>query len=145
MDFFIPGDGRWDISYVAIDCPTIPGSNGKVQLRFQGSNPWYIKLQARNTKVPTAGIEVMVKDKYHCLTRKPDNFFVGSGLGKFSTPLHVRLTAITGEQVETSIPDIKNDVSYPTNVQYKGINGGSKYWPKLLLTVMFILGAMPVN
>ena len=51
MDFFIPGDGRWKISYVAIDCPTIPGRKGNVQLRFQGSNPWYIKLQARNTKL----------------------------------------------------------------------------------------------
>lgn len=51
MDFFIRGDGRWKISYVAIDCPTISGRNGKIQLRFQGSNPWYIKLQARNTKL----------------------------------------------------------------------------------------------
>ncbi|KAJ7323483.1 hypothetical protein OS493_031408 [Desmophyllum pertusum] len=127
LDFYLNGDGRWKISYVAIDCPTKPGSDGKVQLRFQGSNAWYIKLQARNTKVPTAGIEVKVKDKWHCLKRKPDNYFVGTGLGEFSTPLHVRLTAITGEQVETSIPEIKDNFSFPTSVQFKGINnGGSK-------------------
>ncbi|KAL9952158.1 hypothetical protein ACROYT_G039371 [Oculina patagonica] len=125
IDFFIPGDGRWKISYVAIDCPTISGSDGKIQLRFQGSNPWYIKLQTRNTKVPTAGIEVLVNGMYHCLTRQTDNFFVGMGLGKFPTPMKVRLTAITGEQVVTTIPEIKNDVSFPTSVQYKGINGGS--------------------
>ncbi|KAM7428370.1 hypothetical protein ABFA07_020644 [Porites harrisoni] len=122
MDFFIPGDGRWKISYVAIDCPTIPGRKGNVQLRFQGSNPWYIKLQARNTKVPAAGIEALVNGKYRCLSRVTDNFFVGMGLGKFSFPLRVRLTAITGEQIETVIPDITNNFSFPSNVQFKGIN-----------------------
>jgi len=126
IDFFIPGDGRWKINYKAIDCPTIPGANGKIQFRFQGSHVWYIKLQARNTKVPTAGIEVIVKNKYHCLTRQSDNFFVGTNLGKFSTPLRVRLTSITGEQVETTIRQIKNGVSFPSGVQFKGIKSGSK-------------------
>ncbi|KAL9952159.1 hypothetical protein ACROYT_G039372 [Oculina patagonica] len=121
LDLYKQGDGRWKISYKAIDCPTIPGSDGKIQLRFQGSNPWYIKLQARNTKVPTAGIEVLVNGKYHCLARQTDNFFVGTGLGKFSTPLKVRLTAINGKQVETTISEIRNDVSFPTSVQYKGM------------------------
>jgi len=76
--------------------------------------------------VPTAGIEVIVKDKYHCLTRVSDNFFVGSGLGKFSIPLRVRLTSITGEQVDTTIGEIKNDVSFPSGVQFKGIKSGSE-------------------
>ena len=116
MDFFIPGDGRWKINWIAIDCPTIPGSNGNIQLRFQGSNPWYIKLQARNTRIPTAGIEALVNGKYHCLTRQADNFFVGTGLDKFSVPLRVRLTAITSEQVglpkiARSLPKIIRSVS----------------------------------
>ena len=51
MDLFKLGDGRWDISFVAIDCPTVPGEEGNIQLRFQGSNPWYIKLQVRNAKL----------------------------------------------------------------------------------------------
>lgn len=64
----------------------------------------------------------MVNGKYRCLSRVTDNFFVGMGLGKFSVPLRVRLTAITGEQIETVIPDIRNDFSFPSNVQFKGIN-----------------------
>jgi len=32
VDFFIPGDGRWTISYVAVDCPTLPGRHGKIHL-----------------------------------------------------------------------------------------------------------------
>ncbi|KAK2567534.1 C-type mannose receptor 2 [Acropora cervicornis] len=123
VDFFIPGDGRWTISYVAVDCPTLPGRHGKIHLRFQGSNTWYIKLQTRNTKVPTAGIEVLVRGKYYCLTRVNDNFFIGMGLGRLSIPLRVRLTAITGEQLHASVPAIKNDVSFASEVQYQGING----------------------
>ena len=68
----------------------------------------------------------MVKKKYYCLTRHDDNFFVGTNLGKFSTPLSVRLIAITGEQVETTIREIKNDVSISSRVQFKGIKSGSE-------------------
>ena len=68
----------------------------------------------------------MVNNKYHCLARQIDNFFVGDGLGKFSKPLRVRLTAITGEQVETTIRDIKNGVNFPSGVQFKGIKSGSE-------------------
>ena len=78
------------------------------------------------SRVPTAGIEVLVNGKYHCLTRVNDNFFVGTRLGKIPTPLRVRLTAITGEQVVTTISEIKNDFSFSSAVQYKGIKGGSK-------------------
>ncbi|KAL9952114.1 hypothetical protein ACROYT_G039321 [Oculina patagonica] len=53
-DLYIPGDGRWEIKTKAIDCPTVSGKNGNIMFRFTGSNPWYVKLQARNTKVPVA-------------------------------------------------------------------------------------------
>jgi len=49
-DLYIPGDGRWDIETKAIDCPTVPGKDGNIMFRFTGSNPWYVKLQARNIK-----------------------------------------------------------------------------------------------
>ena len=35
----------------AIECPTVPGKDGNIQLRFSGSDNWYIKLQARNSKL----------------------------------------------------------------------------------------------
>jgi len=49
-DLYIPGDGRWEIETKAIDCPTVPGQEGNIMFRFTGSNPWYVKLQARNIK-----------------------------------------------------------------------------------------------
>lgn len=83
-------------------------------------------------RVPTAGIEVLVRGKYHCLTRVNDNFFVGMGLGRLSVPLRVRLTAITGEQLHTTVPAIKNDVTFASEVQYQGINGASELSEKIL-------------
>ena len=67
-----------------------------------------------------------VNGKYRCLTRLPDNFFEGRNLGKVSFPLRVRLTSITGQQVETTIPRLQNGVNFQSNVQYKGIKSGSK-------------------
>ena len=45
MDFAENKDGRWDISIQAVQCPV--GDN-KLQYAFQGSNPWYLKLQVSN-------------------------------------------------------------------------------------------------
>ena len=72
-------------------------------------------------------MEVLVNNRFHCLTRVRDNFFVGMRLGRFQTPLRVRLTSVSGEQVEALIPDIKDDVSFPASVQFAGINGGGKF------------------
>lgn len=75
-------------------------------------------------RIPTAGMELLVNGRYHCMKRVSDNFFIASGLGKMGTPLSVRLTAINGYQVTTRIPEIKNDFDFPSKVQFKGIKRG---------------------
>ena len=50
LDLYIEGDGKWDISFDAIDCPDVTGSEGNIQYRFTGSNGWYLKLQITNSK-----------------------------------------------------------------------------------------------
>ena len=75
-------------------------------------------------RIPTAGMELLVNGRYHCMKRVSDNFFIASGLGKMETPLSVRLTAINGYQVTTRIPEIKNDFDFPSKVQFKGIKHG---------------------
>lgn len=47
------------------------------------------------------------------------------GLGKFSDPLRVRITTITGQQIPASIRKIINDVSFPSEVQFEGITRGT--------------------
>lgn len=39
------GDGRWDLEISAVQCPV---GETKLEYKFQGSSPWYIKLQIRN-------------------------------------------------------------------------------------------------
>ncbi|KAK3715060.1 hypothetical protein QZH41_012124, partial [Actinostola sp. cb2023] len=125
MDLYIAGDGKWNIDLIAVECPTVSGQAGNIQFKFQGSNPWYIKLQVRNSKIPTAGLEALIGNKFHCLKRSSDNFFVGTGLAKVEKlPLRVRLTSISGQKLEAIIPDLKNDISYPSSIQYSGINVG---------------------
>ena len=75
-------------------------------------------------RIPTAGMELLVNGRYHCMKRVSDNFFIASGLGKMGTPLSVRLTAINGYQVTTRIPEIRNDFDFPSKVQFKGIKRG---------------------
>lgn len=122
-DLYIEGDGKWEIESKAIDCPTLPGPDGQIKFRFVDDNLWSFKLQARNHKVPVAGIEVEKNGKYHCLKRTGDNYFTGDGLGKIEMPLKVRLTAVTGEQKETVIPSmLTSDI--PSGVQFSGFETG---------------------
>ena len=34
-------------------------------------------------RIPTAGMELLVNGRYHCMKRVSDNFFIASGLGKW--------------------------------------------------------------
>ena len=72
-------------------------------------------------RIPAAGVEIYAGDRYRCLKRVPDNFFVGSGMGPLEFPLKVRLTSITGQQRQATIKELKNDVSIPSNVQFSGL------------------------
>ena len=50
FDLYIEGYGKYKTSFKAVECPTVPGKDGNIQFRFTGSNPWSMKLQARNSK-----------------------------------------------------------------------------------------------
>jgi expansin (peptidoglycan-binding protein) len=41
------GDGRWAVDIQAVQCPV---GNTKLEYKFQGSNPWYLKIQVRNSR-----------------------------------------------------------------------------------------------
>ena len=47
VDLGVSGDGRWDVSIQAVQCPV---GSSKLEYKFQGSNPYYIKLQVRNAR-----------------------------------------------------------------------------------------------
>ena len=51
LDFALNGDGRWDISFTAIDCPVVSGTLGHIKFKLQGSSTWYLKLQVANARL----------------------------------------------------------------------------------------------
>ena len=45
------GDGRWGIAWTPVQCPVGTGRNtSHFFYSFQGSNPWYLKLQVANAR-----------------------------------------------------------------------------------------------
>ncbi len=51
LDQASPGDGRWTILWTPVQCPVGVGrAASPFFYSFQGSNPWYLKLQIANTR-----------------------------------------------------------------------------------------------
>ncbi|XP_078351253.1 uncharacterized protein LOC144635992 [Oculina patagonica] len=125
FDLYIPGFGKYKTSFKAVECPTVPGTEGNIQFRFTGSNPWSMKLQARNSRVATVGMEILHDDKWICMKRTDDNYFTINGLGEIKYPKKFRVTSISGEQLVTTLPGIKNNENIPSDIQYSGFKPDS--------------------
>ncbi|KAJ8304118.1 hypothetical protein KUTeg_017701, partial [Tegillarca granosa] len=103
LDFALNGDGRWDIQIQAIQCPV---GNTKIEYKFQGSNPWYIKLQIRNARIPATHVEIYQEHSrvWKALQHTSDGFWVFSPNDHYEKPvpenIQVRLTSAHGDQVE---------------------------------------------
>ena len=58
------------------------------------------------------------------MKRVNDNYFNIDGLGEIKFPKKFRVTSISGEQLEATLPGIKNDENIPTDIQYSGFKPG---------------------
>ncbi|KAK3097894.1 hypothetical protein FSP39_014245 [Pinctada imbricata] len=112
VDLAENGDGRWKVDIQAIQCPV---GNSKIEYKFQGSNPYYVKLQIRNARIPATSVE-MFQPKHHVWTQlkhTTDGFWTFGG-GTVEKPVHfparIRLTAANGEQITDHVPKMANDV-----------------------------------
>lgn len=87
---------QWQIT----GCPV----TGAVQFVYQGSNPYYVKVQVRNHRFPVSKFEAVSGNTYTELARTPDNFFIApAGLGQ--GPFTFRITDILGDTIiESNIP-----------------------------------------
>lgn len=59
------------------------------------------------------------------MKRTDDNYFTINGLGEMKFPKKFRVTSISGEQLVSTVPEIKNDENIPTNIQYSGFKPGT--------------------
>ena len=94
LDFAKSGDGRWDISWKFVECP----SGGDPSFIFEGSNEWYWKIQPRGTKSPVS--ELWVDGNKASMTQ--DNFFTAQG-GPFYGEQVVKTKTMFGETKKTKV------------------------------------------
>lgn len=87
LDFMMDGDGRWDIEWKFVPC-----DGGVPDFVFQGSNPWYWKIQARGTISPVEELWVNRKPA----TRVADNFFEITDGAPFKDEQVVEVKTILG-------------------------------------------------
>lgn len=114
--FVIEGirDGRHPVSWRLISPPL----NGPIAYRFQGSNPYYAKVQVRNHRNPVLRVEMRNPNgSYTPLERVDDNFFVYNGLPNVNR-LTLRVTDIFGNVLSDSNIPIVNDVDIPGSGQF---------------------------
>lgn len=94
LDLSSVGDGRWDIEWQVVPCVAAP----KIQFLFEGSNPYYWKLQPRGMKSPCT--ELLVNGVKAEL--KQDNHWVYQS-GKPITNAKVTVKTVLGEVIESNI------------------------------------------
>lgn len=76
-------------------------------------------------RVVTVGVEISHNGKWICLPRSDDNYFLMGSRNRIRFPLQVRLTSVSGEQVESTITELKNDVDITSSAQFSGFIKGN--------------------
>lgn len=104
--------GRFPIRWRIISPPLV----GPIAYRFQGSNPYYAKVQVLNHRNPIYSIEARVPSgSWVQLTRLNDNFFVipNNAIPEPYGTLTLRTTDIYGNTISDSKIAIVNDIKIP--------------------------------
>lgn len=97
LDLAKDGDGIWDITWKFVECP-----KGTLEFKFQGSNPYYHKVQVRGVKSPTSRVTI---GSVSATRENNDNFWVASpSSGAFDSPVAVGLETVLGEKYTVSVP-----------------------------------------
>lgn len=111
IDVATAGDGRFQISWTAVDCPV---GSATLNYEWQGSNIWYMKLGVRNHRVGITNFEVQQPSgAWVTATRTQDNFFnCGGCTYPMSFPLTVRITGVNGQQLIDQVPSLAGDLTY---------------------------------
>jgi hypothetical protein len=119
IDFALTGNDRWSVTWEMVDCPV---DTTYVQYLFTGnSDAYYLKLQVRNTRVPTSSLSIQQSGTWYTLPKENDNFWLSTGSGlttPITSPLQIMLVSASGDVIYDTITTITNDVAIAGNVQF---------------------------
>jgi len=117
IDIGSSGDGAWTITWQAIPCPV---GTQKFSYKFEGSNPYYLKLQVVGHSVPVQSVQFVSGSTAYAGVRTSDNFFtLPSGFPTPVTfPLTINIIDTNGQKVTDTIAAMSNDQLIPGKAQF---------------------------
>ncbi len=106
--------GRVPITWQVVSCSV----TGNLAYHYKdGSSQYWTAIQVRNHKLPIQKLEIKTGGSYTEVARADYNYFVadkGAGPG----PLTVRVTAVSGAQIEDTLPAVTSDTTVPGHAQF---------------------------
>jgi expansin len=96
LDFGMSGDGRWAISWKFVPCPS---ADTNLSFKFEGSNPYYYKVQILGTSSPPETVVIDGTDA----TRTMDNFFIATSSTGFAASVPIQVTTMLGQTYTTTL------------------------------------------
>uniref|UniRef100_A0A2C9M9B3 Uncharacterized protein n=1 Tax=Biomphalaria glabrata TaxID=6526 RepID=A0A2C9M9B3_BIOGL len=91
----------------AVQCPV---GSSTIQYAFQGSNPYYLKLQIRNARIPITGVQVHRNNVWVTMHHSGDGYWLlNDSQAMPAGAFGIRLTAANGHVLEDTVPRIDND------------------------------------
>ena len=112
-----PAQGIIPISWETVACDV---GETTMQLEFESSNPYYLKVQVQNHRYGVATVEMADGPLWIAMPRTDDDHFVRTGDGPYATPFVFRITDVHGRSVTTDLVDtLVNDVAIDTGVQFE--------------------------
>jgi hypothetical protein len=113
-----PGQGIAPISWERVECPF----SGPVAYRFEGSNPFFYKIQVRNHRYGVAAMAYHSGGSFIPMTRTTDNHFQSSTVPNLPVAT-VRITATTGESLIDTLGDTGQTGEIPGSAQFAPCDG----------------------
>jgi len=97
LDFADNGDGVWDIDIQPVQCPV---GDLKIMYKYEGTNPYYIKIQTRNERVPVSKFQIKENGVWQDTNREAGYWLYSPKSPPIASPLEVRYGSyVTGEVI----------------------------------------------
>jgi len=134
LDLAESGDGRWEIEWTAVECPT----SGNLVYKMVGSSLWYQKIQIRNSAYPIKSVAIIQGGSPKMLERTPDNHFTSAGSAvqaPIELPMELEITDVFGRIVRDTIDELVMDVEIEGSSNFDGSSDSTSAAPETTSSV----------